>query len=79
MTTYNPRTRWTLRIVFVAATIAVGIGALQLVAGAMTHPDPETMAVRQQVIAAEAERAQQIRDLQQGEVRMAKAESRTRF
>lgn len=71
MTTYNPRTRWTHRIVTVAATIAIGVGMLQWVAGAMTHPDPDAMAMRRQVLAAQGERAQQIRTLQQGELRLA--------
>lgn len=79
MTTYRPKTTWTLKLVFAAATFAIGVGALQVVAGAMTHPDPETMAMRRQVIAAEAERAQEIRELQQGEVRMATSDAQSRL
>lgn len=71
MTTYNPRTQWTHKLVVVAATITLGVGTLQWVAGAMTNPDPEAMAMRQQVLAAQSERAQQIRTLQQGELRLA--------
>jgi hypothetical protein len=70
MKNYNP-TKPTTRITFAIATVAIGFGLLQLVAGAMTHPSAESMAVRQQVIAMEAERAAQIRDLAQGEVRVA--------
>lgn len=71
MTTYNPRTQWTHKLVAVAATIAIGVGTLQWVAGAMTHPDADTVAMRQQVLAAQSERAAQIRTLQQGELRLA--------
>ena len=44
---------------------------LQLLAGGMTHPSPDTVAARQQFIAAEYDRAGQIRDLERGEVRVA--------
>jgi hypothetical protein len=71
MTTYNQNHRWTHRIVFAVATIAIGAGALELVAGAMKCPDPEAMAVRLQVIAAQSERAYQIRSLEQGQVKLA--------
>ena len=37
----------------------------------MAYPDPEAMAMREQVIAAQSERAQQIRMLQQGELKLA--------
>jgi hypothetical protein len=70
MTTYNP-TKVTTKIAFAIATVVIGFGVLQLVAGSMTHPNPDTMAVRQQVIAMEAERAAQFRDLARGEVRVA--------
>jgi conjugal transfer/entry exclusion protein len=71
MTTYNQNHRWMHRIVFAVATIAMGAGALELVAGAMNCPDPDAMAVRRQVIAAQSERAYQIRSLEQGQVKMA--------
>ena len=71
MTNFNPRTSWTHKLAVVAATIVVGVGMLQWVAGAMTHPDPDAMAMRQQVLAAQGERAREIRALQQGEVRFA--------
>ncbi len=70
MNTYNTIS-WKQKVVFVAATIAVSVGGLQLLAGAMTHPNPDTMAARQQFIAAEYDRAGQIRDLERGEVRVA--------
>lgn len=71
MKTYDTGNKWKSRVVFVVATIAIGAGVLELVAGAMKFPDPDTMAVRQQVLAVQAERAQQIRELQKGEVRYA--------
>ena len=71
MTTYNQGRKWTHRIVFAVATIAIGAGALELVAGAMKFPNPETMAVRAQVIAAQSERAYQLRTLEQGQVKVA--------
>ena len=70
MNTYNTIS-WKQKIVFVAATIAISIGGLQLLAGGMTHPNPDTVAARAQFIAAEYHRAGQIRDLERGEVRVA--------
>jgi hypothetical protein len=71
MTTYSQDRKWTHRIVFAVATIAIGMGVLELVAGAMKFPDPEAMAVREQVIAAQSERAYQIRTMAQGQVKYA--------
>jgi hypothetical protein len=71
MTSYNPGRKWTHKIAIVAATIAIGVGALEFVAGAMTHPDPEALAARQQFIAAEYDRAYEIRALERGDVRVA--------
>jgi hypothetical protein len=76
MKTYNPNIKWTHRLAMVAATVALGVGTLQWVAGAMTHPDPEAVAMRQQVIVAQGERAREIRTLQNGEVRLATAAGR---
>ena len=70
MNTYNTIS-WKQKVVFVAATIAISIGGLQLLAGSMTHPNPDTLAARQQFIAAEYDRAGEIRDLERGEVRVA--------
>jgi hypothetical protein len=70
MTTYHTIS-WTQRIAFVAVTVVIGVGALEIVAGSMTSPDPAAMAQRQQVIAAQAERAFQLREMQRGEVRVA--------
>jgi hypothetical protein len=70
MNTYNT-VSWRQRILVVAATIVVGLGTLELVAGAMKFPAPESMAVREQVLAAQSERAYQLRTLQQGELRVA--------
>ncbi len=79
MTTYNQGSKWTHRIVFAVATIAIGAGTLELVAGAMKFPDPETMAVREQVIAAQSERAYRIRTMEQGQVRLAASGPATGF
>jgi hypothetical protein len=72
MNTYNT-VSWRQRFLVVAATIVVGLGTLELVAGAMKFPAPESMAVRAQVLAAESERAYQLRTLQQGELKVAAA------
>ena len=75
MNAYNPIS-WKKKLVFVAATLAIAVGTLELVAGAMKFPDADTMAVREQVLAAQSERAQQIRSLQNGEVRIADSATR---
>ena len=72
MNTYNTIS-WKQKVVFVAATIAISVGGLQLLAGAMTHPDPDTLAARAEFIAAESVRADHIRALQQGEVQFAES------
>ncbi len=64
-------TGWKQKLAFAVATIAIGAGVLELVAGAMKFPDPDAMAVREQVLAAQSERALQIRTLQQGELKVA--------
>lgn len=79
MTTYRPNSKWTHKFVFAVATIAIGTGVLELVAGAMKFPDPEALAVREQVLAAQSERAQAIRTLQRGELRVATVEAGARF
>jgi hypothetical protein len=79
MNPYPQGSKWTHKIAFVAATIAIGAGALELVAGAMKHPDPEAMAVREQVIAAQSERAYQIRTMEQGQVKLAASGPAGRF
>jgi hypothetical protein len=65
---------WRQRILFVAATLAIGAGTLELVAGAMKFPAPESMAARVQILAAQSERAYQLRTLRQGELRVAAAQ-----
>lgn len=70
MNAYNPIS-WTKKLVFAAGTLVIAGGVLEVVADSMKFPDPETMAVREQVIAAQSERAQQMRDLARGEVRIA--------
>ena len=70
MKTYGA-TGWKHKVVFLAATLALAVGGLELLTRGMMHPDPETLAARQQFIAAEADRAAQIRDLEKGEIRYA--------
>ena len=72
MNAYHP-TSFKTKIVFAAATLAIVATVLESVAGSMMYPDAETMAVRAQVIAAESNRAAQIRELSRGEVRVADA------
>ena len=72
MNTYKPLS-WRQRLLFVAATVIVGFGTLELVAGTMKFPDPGTMAIREQVLAAQSEHAYQIRTLEQGQVKVAAA------
>ena len=62
---------WKQKVVFTAATIALAVGGLELVVGGMINPDPDTLAARAQFIAAEAQRAGQIRALEKGEIRYA--------
>ena len=78
MNAYNP-TSWKKKIVLAAATLAVSAGVLEVVTSSMIHPDPETMAVRERVLAAQSERAQQIRELARGEVRVAGSTSEGRI
>ncbi|MEO6566385.1 MAG: hypothetical protein ABIO63_10145 [Casimicrobiaceae bacterium] len=67
------KTSWTEKLVMVAITLAIGVGSLELVAGSMSSPAPETIAAKRQFIAAEEARANQIRTLEAGEVRFAGA------
>ena len=70
MNTYNSSSRAS-KVAIALLTLILGVGALELVAGSMKNFDPETMAVRQQVLAAQSERAYRIRMLEQGQVRLA--------
>jgi hypothetical protein len=71
MNTYNTKTSWTRKLAIGMLTLTVAGGALEMVAGSMKNPDPEAMAVRQQVLAAQSERAYQIRTLESGQVQVA--------
>ena len=62
---------WKHRIAFGVVTIAIASGALELVAGSMKFPAPEAVAHRQQVLAAQSERAYQLRTLEAGEMKVA--------
>jgi hypothetical protein len=70
MNAYNPIS-WKRKAVLAAVTLVVAVGVLEAVTGSMVHPDPETMAVRERVLAAQGERARQIRELARGEVHVA--------
>ncbi len=70
MNAYNP-TSWKKKIVLAAATLAVSAGVLEVVTSSMMYPNPEAMAVRERVLASQSERAQQLREMQRGEVRIA--------
>jgi hypothetical protein len=73
MNNYNQGRTWTHKIAFGVATVAIAVGTLELVAGGMQFPGPEAIAARAQVIAAQSERAYQIRTLAQGQLRLAAA------
>lgn len=79
MTTYETRSKWTHKLVITLATVAIGTGVLEVVADAMKHPDPEAMAVRRQVLAAQGERARELRTLQRGELRIATIDASARL
>ena len=72
MNAYNPIS-WKKKLVCAAATLVIAAGVLEAVASSMKYPDSDAMAIRTQVLAAQSERAAQIRDLQRGEVRVADA------
>jgi hypothetical protein len=74
MTTMTTSTSWTEKLALVALTLALGVGSLELVSGGMSSAAPETVAAKQQFIAAEATRANAIRALQAGEVQFASIE-----
>jgi hypothetical protein len=70
MNAYNPIS-WKKKVVLAAVTLVVAGAVLEVVTSSMMFPDPEAMAVRERVLAAQSDRAQQIRELSRGEVRVA--------
>ncbi len=70
MNTFRTNT-WKHKIAFAVVTVAIASGALELVAGSMKFPAPEAVAQRQQVLAAQSERAYQLRTLEAGELKVA--------
>ena len=78
MNAYNPIS-WKKKVILAAATLGVSVGVLEAVSNAMVNPDSETMAVRERVIAMQSERAARIRELQQGEVRVAASTTQGRL
>jgi hypothetical protein len=67
------------KALFAVITLVVAAGVLEGVTSSMLHPDPETMSVRGRFIADQSERAQQIRELSRGEVRVAGSASGNRI
>ncbi len=57
--------RWRQNLVVVVVAVTIGAAILEIVAGAMKHPDPGAVAARAQFLAAERERALELRMLQQ--------------
>ena len=78
MNAYNPIS-WKKKAVAAVLTLVVAAGVLEAVTGSMMYPDPETMAVRERVLAAQSERAAQIHELARGEVRVADATTGNRI
>ena len=78
MNAYNPIS-WKKKTVLAAVTLVVATSVLEVVTGSMLYPDPQTMAVRERVLAAQTERAQQIRELARGEVRVAETGAASRI
>ena len=70
MNAYNPIS-WKKKAVLATVTLVVAAGVLEAVTSSMLYPDPQQMAVRERVLAAQSDRAQQIRELARGEVRVA--------
>jgi len=78
MNAYNP-INWKKKAVLAAVTLVVAAGVLEAVTGSMMFPDPEATSVRERVLAAQSERAQQIRELSRGEMRVADTASSDRI
>ena len=57
--------RWPQKLVVAAVATMIGAALLEIVADAMKHPDPGTVAARAQFLATERERALELRMLQQ--------------
>jgi len=78
MNAYNP-INWKKKAVLAAVTLVVAAGVLEAVTGSMMFPDPEATTVRERVLAAQSERALQIRELSRGEMRVADTASSDRI
>jgi hypothetical protein len=78
MNAYRP-TSTRIRVVIAVATFATASALLETVAGSMLFPDATAAAERRQVLASQGERAQALRDLESGEVRVAVTPSATRI
>ncbi len=64
MKTFHTST-WQQKLVVAIVAMLIGAAVIEVVAGAMEFPDAGTMAVRERFLAAERERAQELRALQQ--------------
>jgi hypothetical protein len=64
MKTFQTST-WQQKTVVAIVAILIGAAAIEFVAGAMKFPDEGTMAIRAQFLAAERDRAQELRTMQQ--------------
>jgi hypothetical protein len=54
-------TRWTAKLPFAVAALALGLGTLEMVGGAMMNADPATLAQRQQSLQARFDRLEAAR------------------
>lgn len=78
MNTFEATTRKT-RIAAAALSLSVVAALLEVVASGFLHPNPESVAARQQVIAAQAEQVARSRALSNGEVKSAEAGAQPRI
>ena len=74
MNRYEPM-NWQWKLVMAVVAIAVSAGLLDAVADGMNRPDATALAVRRQVIAAQADEVDRRRALERGEIKAAEANS----
>ena len=78
MNTYQATSR-KARIAAAALSLTVVAALLEVVASGFLHPNQESVAARQQVIAAQAEQVARSRALSSGEVKSAEAGAQARI
>lgn len=71
-----PGATWKQRLLLAAVAIGTAGVLLERVTDSMVHPDAESVAQRQRTLAAQAESVYRLRELQQGDVRLADDASR---